>query len=335
MRVARLVWDRGEAEMQALGAMLAPASLALPDGRRVHPLHVAPWEGEDLSGQPGILRRLRGEWPCVPFGMAPAEPLPAAWAGVVRGAGDADAGARDPHGYGSNHEWQLEQDGPAAIRARIDYPDDSAIARLERRVEGVAGEAALRFGLTIHPRRDCRLPIGLHPVFALPAEPGAAHLTVDHTGVAVHPLDEGPGLSRLAPGLHFDRLARLSDRQGHAFDGAALPYAIASENLLLLTGVTGEAVLENRAGGYRTRLSWDAALFPALMLWISNRGRQSAPWSGRHLALGMEPVRAAFDLGPGLSAGDNPLTRAGVETAFSFRAGEPLSTEYRIAVEPL
>jgi hypothetical protein len=33
------------------------------------------------------------------------------------------------------------------------------------------------------------------------------------------------------------------------------------------------------------------------MLWVSHGGRLYPPWNGRHYALGLEPVNAAFDLG--------------------------------------
>lgn len=72
-----------------------------------------------------------------------------------------------------------------------------------------------------------------------------------------------------------------------------------------------------------------------MLLWMSNRGRRFAPWNGRHLALGMEPICSAFDLGPQVSAADNPISRAGTPTARRFTAGESFGTTYRIEVEAL
>lgn len=59
-----------------------------------------------------------------------------------------------------------------------------------------------------------------------------------------------------------------------------------------------------------------------------------APWNGRHLALGLEPICSAFDLGQQVSAAENPISKRGVPTARSFRAGEQFVTRYRIEVEP-
>jgi hypothetical protein len=53
--------------------MLAPVRFDLPDGRSVQPMHIPPWANENRSPDlPPILRGLRGEWPCVPFGAGTA-----------------------------------------------------------------------------------------------------------------------------------------------------------------------------------------------------------------------------------------------------------------------
>ncbi len=73
-----LVWPHGSFSVQALGGMLAPVTFYLHDAagaRTVSPLQVAPWQPDPAL--PGILRSLRGSWPCVPFGMTqPPADLP-------------------------------------------------------------------------------------------------------------------------------------------------------------------------------------------------------------------------------------------------------------------
>ena len=72
-----LGWAHGALTVQRLGAMLAPITFVLADGRQVSPMHVAPWaNAPGTETLPGILRKLRGEWPCVPFGYSvPADRL--------------------------------------------------------------------------------------------------------------------------------------------------------------------------------------------------------------------------------------------------------------------
>ena len=64
-----LVWPHGQATLQRLGAMLAPVVFRAAGHADFAPMQVAPWADEPGSAAlPGILQRLRGEWPCVPFG---------------------------------------------------------------------------------------------------------------------------------------------------------------------------------------------------------------------------------------------------------------------------
>ena len=81
--------------------------------------------------------------------------------------------------------------------------------------------------------------------------------------------------------------------------------------------------------------NWDPVAFPSCIVWISNAGRKSAPWNGRHLALGIEPVCSALGLGNKVSQAENPLVQDGEPTAARFRAGEIWRTHYRLSLEPL
>ena len=77
----RLHWRFGSAEVQALGGMLGPVTFRLDGERELDVMHVAPWSGMTAADAlPGVLKRLRGEWPCVPFGRTdiPAD-LPPGW----------------------------------------------------------------------------------------------------------------------------------------------------------------------------------------------------------------------------------------------------------------
>ena len=87
--------------------------------------------------------------------------------------------------------------------------------------------------------------------------------------------------------------------------------------------------------GTGSTLTWQAEHFPSLLLWYSNRGRKGAPWSGRHVAIGIEPICSPFGLGPATARADNPLARSGVLTAFDFSPDRPFTTRYRIEAETL
>jgi hypothetical protein len=128
-----LGWAHGCLAVQRLGAMLGPLTFVLRDGRQVSPLHVAPW-ADEAGGEalPGVLRRLRGEWPCVPFGYSlPPDGFPPAWAAVMP-PGDAH---EEVHGHCSNHDWSWEPAADAGeLRLSLLYPGTSPVRRVERRI---------------------------------------------------------------------------------------------------------------------------------------------------------------------------------------------------------
>ena len=119
---------------------------------------------------------------------------------------------------------------------------------------------------------------------------------------------------------------------GSILDVSRVPLLRPTEEILQLLDMPGHASILNTAEGYRVRLSWNPEHYPSTLLWFSNRGRQMPPWNGRHLALGLEPICAAFDLGTQISAGHNPIAGRGVPTARKVRAGERFVTRYRSVV---
>jgi hypothetical protein len=325
-----LAWDHGVTSVESLGGMLGATSFVLPDGRQVAPFQIAPWANEAGSeALPGILQRLRGEWPCVPFGSDADRAPMGDWPGS-HSAGTVDS---SPHGFGSNNNWTFVEGG-SGIALSIAYPDGHPIASLERRVTPDANAAAIDFELVTNVRQDCELPLGLHPCFRVPAKPGAMRIEVgaDVSG-ATFPIATDAS-SIFAQDQFLPRWNDVPLLDGSRLDVSRLPLPYNTEELLQLIDMPGHAALWNSAEGYRVRLKWNREHFPSALLWFTNRGRTMSPWNGRHLALGLEPICSAFDLGQQISAADNPISRRGVATTRKFTAGERFVTRYRVEVEP-
>lgn len=317
------------AHVQALGGMLGPVEFHLDASRRLQVMHVAPWAGTAEAGElPGVLRRLRGEWPCVPFGRtdAPTD-LPSGW--QVMSADDDW-----PHGYGANHDWRCEFADAQRVDLAIDYPAASPIERLERRIEAVSGMAAIDVALVVHPRRTVQLPMGLHPTFRVSEPTGRVRIELGpHDGILAYPSRSTGGQSYLLPDRRSERLDAMQG-EGGLLDLSHLPLQTDAEELLqvraLKAGPSGAPLrlcyLDHNAA---IDLTWEASHFPDLMLWVSNRGRPHFPWQGRHVALGAEPVNSLFDLGRVARAPEgHPLAdRRGIV----LEAGRPWKTTYRIA----
>jgi len=327
-------WDCGAATVQALGGMLGRLELRLPGGPAVTPLAEAHWSAADgaaFAALPPMIRELGGEWPCVPFGKDEPRDLPAVWAADMAGSVD-----RFAHGYGSHHPWRLVERTAEGVTIAIDYPDAHPVRRVERTLRGVAGTAAIAIGLAVEMRSGFDLCLALHPVFRLPENPGAVEVVVEGArGGRTYPVAPDP-TSLLRPDAAFATLAEVPAAKGGALDLTRFPSGLRNEELLQVRATTGRVLLRNHAEGYAATLDYDAELFPTVMFWVANGGLAGYPFDGRYRALGIEPARAAFDLGQAVSAlSHNPWRAAGVPTTIRLAAGERLETDYRISLEPL
>lgn len=150
-----LRWAHGEITVRAIGGMIAPVDFDLGHGRRISPLHVAPWVDEPRAADaelPPLLAGLRGEWPCLPYGPARIpDNLPAGW------QPQAPADAWD-HGYCANHRWQLVEQTAEQLLLAIDLPESEAIARLERLIRVDPDAPSISVELRIEARRDAVIP---------------------------------------------------------------------------------------------------------------------------------------------------------------------------------
>ena len=312
------------ASVQRFGAMVTGHFRV--DGQDVSPLYEAPWP--DYPADP-MLGHLKGDFLCVPFGIAPEslEHFPAGWSQLSPG--------RTPygHGYAANTEWDVEWAQADAIRLRADYPEGDAVAWVAREVS--CADDAVTITDEIAMRRDARLPLGLHPMLRLPEEPGAATLIPPAcAAIATYPVPSDAS-AILQPDARFASLSEAPLRDGGTIDLSRLPLDAATEELVLLCDVATPSVsLVNHAAGYEVTLEWDATLLRHCLLWISNRGRAFPPWNGRNLCLGVEPITSAFDLGTDVAAATNPLSATGLATAVDLQAGTTYSIAHRLTVRP-
>lgn len=297
------------------------------DGRWVSPLYVAPWKESEADG---LLTHLRGDFLCVPFGVAPdsMDGYPDAWR-------DLDPGVTTwGHGFSSNGRWTLEDSGEGSADFVLTYPPGDAIEWVRRRVQCIDGGVEITD--SILAATTAIMPLGLHPMLRLPEATAAGRLVLPDCDFAVtRPVGADESAVLVADARIKDlRAAPLAD--GGTIDLTLVPLPVDTEEVVLLCNVHQALVaFENREEGYRVTLEWDPTLLQHLQLWFSNRGRSLAPWNGRNLCLGVEPVTAPFDLGASIAAQANPLSAAGAATAVTLEPGEVYEMHHRIAVTAL
>jgi hypothetical protein len=320
-----IAWAHGELTVRAIGGMLAPLRFDLPGARSISPLYVAPWSEEDATTpMSGMMRRMRGEWPCVPFGAVEAPSgLPPGWL-------PRDAGSPWFHGYGANHAWKLVDRNEFSLSLRIDLPEEEPVEWMERVIRVDPQAPALSVDLIVLPRRDSVLPFALHPTFAVPPD-GVQLVPGRYEAVHTYPCPPVPGVSRLTPDRSVVALSALPCWE-EMIDLSRLPLDYATEELLQLQSCESAFAL-HYASGIQVVLDWDRAQLPDVLLWISQRGRSHAPWNGRNQALGIEPCNSCFDLSRvATPPSSHPLShRCGLDLI----GGKTFRTSYRISAHAM
>ncbi len=332
-----IAWPHGSASVLATAGMLWDCRFRLDSGRWVAPFARAPWaEDEDaqgspeMGGQPGHMRRLGGEFVCLPFGVGGPVRAPApGWQALLDGRLNTS-----PHGPAADADWRLAAATGTSVELVLDYPGDHDVARLTRRIAAVPDRPALDLELVIEARRDGAWPVGLHPILALPERARALRLDVEFEIGLTYPGIVEPGAMLTLPGLAFSDLAAVP-APGGTVDLTRLPTGAPAEDVVQLLGIGGPVGIADEEAGYRLSIEWDRAVLPACQIWISDRALTGFPWGGRFRGLGIEPTASAFDLALPVARAANPISERGYSTVLRLEPGRPLAIRYRIAAAAL
>ena len=301
MEVWPVEWNRGRADVFAVGGSLHNLVLRV-DNAEFAPLAEAPWQKRYLRTPddrlPRHLQLLGGEWPCVPFGSSRHDPV--------------------HHGHGADGEWTLIERDSNRVALGIDYPAGHPVKRLTREVRGLDSQPAIELSLAIEARKDCRLPIGVHPVFKL-GESTRISACVFEYG-STFPRVFEPGVSMHLPGENFASDGRVPTAEVTV--NVLSEPSRAREELVELFNTGGAVELAYPEEGMVACLEWDRDVFPHCMLWISNTGRAAEPWNNQFRGLGVEPVNSYFDIDD-----ESPDPEA---CGVPIKAGGRLATTYRI-----
>jgi hypothetical protein len=282
------------------------------DGRILRPLHRAPWLDEPPetlpAGLPEGTARLSGDFLCAPFSASDVEPAPL-------------------HGWTANSAWDVTTSAAIEDGWR-------AVFRLRRTVMGATVDKilTLRDG---HPflyqehvftGGSGAVPVAHH---AMTGMRDGGRLAFSPKTLAATPetaLEPDPARGRflLAYPARTDDLSAFPAADGSSVDLAAYRMDRRHEDFVTLVeadhGGPGWTAVARRAERDLVLVLKDPAALPVTMLWISNGGRDYAPWSGRHRGvLGIEDGRTA--IGHAASLGDNWLKRQGIATAFELAEG--------------
>ncbi|MFT6864043.1 MAG: hypothetical protein ACJAVK_002605 [Akkermansiaceae bacterium] len=290
------------------GGHLAPLVFHLPE-RDVSPYALAPWRPAEYPDQPPLLSVLRGDFLCLPFG------------------GQTDG---PPHGDPANASWELLEKSERSLTL-VQKASDSG-ATIQKIVAVRPGQHAVFVEHQIS-NLDGHFSYGTHPILDLShLEEGQGRVTTSpFRWASVFPdsfanLDDGETQS-LKIGAPFDTLNSVSLASGGTTDLTRYPQRPGHDDLVMMVN---EAATEEQPfawsatvlDGYLWFALKNPSDFPATLLWLSNGGRPTAPWNGRHTGrLGIEEVCSHFCHGIEISRKDL-LRDEGIPTTRRFQQNE-------------
>ncbi|MEP3436629.1 MAG: hypothetical protein ABJN75_07605 [Hoeflea sp.] len=307
------------------------ADLTIRDGERLlSPLHRAPWvddpAAEFPAGTAPNVKRLSGDFLCAPFGRNDIENAPS-------------------HGWSANSVWDhvetLRQDDRLTVAFRLQRRVMGAT--VEKRIMLVAGHpfvyqqhsftggagaisaahhvmVHMENGgdLTFSPKHGARTPSE-----ALEMDPSRGRSILAYpaqsTDLTEFPLANGgfADLTRYPPGQNHEDFLTLVEA-AEVKDARVKDVGVEDTRSEAPVHSLGWTVVSRKAEQDHVIVLKQPGVLPVTMLWMSNGGRNYAPWSGRHAGvLGIEDARAS-PLGHADSCGENEFTRSGVPTCFDL-----------------
>ena len=332
-----LKWQGGEVDIWSLGCKIIPKFKL--NNKLVEPLHSANWiedHSEELSKLPGILKNLRGEFPCVPFGInSPIEKVTDDWKEVYS---EKPYINNEPHGFSSNREWELIEKTNYYAKFKIVYPSEDFVNYLIRTIEVDNDNIyKIKCTLTIAVKENCDLPIGLHPMINIPSErnkvkikPGNFKFGLTYPGLVL------PGKTLGAIGREFSSIEEIPGFADETVDISQPPFDGNYEDLFQLCGIDGIMTIENYEDNYSFKMQWDKEHFTSVLMWLSNKGREEYPWNSKHITFGLEPITSTFGLSTHMSNNSkNPINTRGVKTTINFKKDEEWKTEYSFSIKEI
>ena len=336
-KIHKINWKGGEIEIDSLGCKMLPTFSF--DGKNIKPLHEADWvndTSDDFKSLPGILQNLKGEFPCVPFGInSPVEELAEEWQSSYS---EKPYIVNEPHGYCSNKNWELVSLESCEAEFKINYPENDIINFLKRKIKVNDDEPGKIYcTLQINVKKDCELPIGLHPMIKIPKDmnkikiiPGSFEFGLNYPGLVLREKTLGE------IGKEFLTLEKVKGFSGENIDISKPPFEGNFEDLFQLCGIDGTVSIENYEENYKFNFDWNPRHFSSVLMWVSNKGRTEYPWNSNHVTLGFEPITSVFGLSTHISTNsENPIAKRGILTAIKLFKDQPLETNYSFSINKL
>lgn len=306
----RLAHDTVEAFVTETGGHLGPVTFRLGD-RAIQPYHIAPWAEDELADDlPPMLRVLRGDFFCAPFGG---------------NAAPFEGEQHPPHGETANAPWSFASrtTDASSTTLLLELATTVRPGRVTKSITLVDGHTAVYQRHTLSGMTG-PMSVGHHAMLRFPDDAGSGLIATSPCmwgQTSPVPIEDPAvgGYTLLDPGARFASLDAVPTVLGTTADLSRYPARRGYEDLVLLANDPASALAWTAVTFPNEGYVWftlkDPRILRQTVFWMSNGGRHYAPWDGRHVnVLGLEEVTSYFHFGLAESAAPNPLSDAGFPT---------------------
>jgi hypothetical protein len=325
-------WRLASADIEAfvteMGGHLGPVTFDRK-GQKLQPYSVAPWAEEPPDPSlPPIIRALRGDFFCLPFG----------------GNATPFRGEKHPvHGETANARWRFESLQAKGGRTCLHLSLKTKVrpGRVDKRIWLVDNENVV-YSRHVVAGMSGPMNLGHHAMLKFPDVPGSGLVSTSRFVYGqVFPkafeVPENRGYSWLKPGAEFRSLEKVPTLTGETADLTRYPARRGFEDLVMLVSDVAAPFAWIAVTFPQQRYVWfalkDPRILPETVFWLSNGGRHYPPWNSRHInVMGLEEVCSYFHSGLAESARKNPISARGFPTSVALNPKKPLVVPYIMGV---
>ena len=312
------------AAITRIGGHIAPVHFNR-DRRPIQPYHIAPWWNEKLpADQLPLLKNLRGDFFCLPFGNNTAP---------FRGENHAC------HGEPPNLPWTFVEQRRTSkgVALHLSMKVKVRPGHVDKRVALVNGHNVVYQQHIISGMRG-PMTVAHHPNIQFPDRPECGKIVLSPFlfGCTSPEPVETPGQGSyvfLKSGVEFHDLRRVPTIWGTMADLSVYPNYRGYMDIVLMVNNPKDKFGWSTITFPREGFVWfsikDPAVLKSTMFWRSNGGRWGDIWNGRHInTLGCEDVTWYFGANMESCLKPNPLSQRGIKPYLTMHPKRPTVINY-------
>lgn len=308
------------------GGHMAPVSFFHSSKNPLEPYFISPWQDEHQIPERPVLRPMRGDFFCAPFGVDNSyrkEEHPSHGESAVGQWDSPTVTIEGEDVFLSTRIKTTAREG--SIRKEIFLKKDESVIYQRHCIEGFSGPLSFGHHAILDPPEKGSLQIGHSPIqFGMVApRPEAAYCSREYYSLSPASrftrIEKVPTIWKEEP---YTDCSRFPAREG--FGDILQIYQRQPKN----PGKPAWLCATVASRGYLWFALKNPALLNSTVMWMENRSRHQVPWNGRTCCLGLEDVCSYFAAGLKHSARKNMLSEQGIPTSLRLKQNKSLTVPY-------